>query len=303
LFDPLDSNIDNDQYEEWIYIDNGFELIGTTGIALDDYYTKTETDGLIQVAKTIHYYPNTKNTSSSQIPKGSNVKFVSATGDVINIAQATGTDVANNPEIFMGVAANNIPANQEEPSSEDVVWFGEITGVNLSTFSTGDILYFNTANGGFTTSAPTTNKIIVAAVVKGGNGGVLLVRPKWVSRDIAEVDGLTDALAGKEPANANIQSHISSTSNPHSVTKTQVGLSNVDNTSDLGKPISTATQTALNGKVNKSGDTMTGDLTAPNLNATTSVTTPSVVATSTVKIGAWVLSQNGTSGSLDFVIG
>ena len=32
-----------------------------------------------------------------------------------------------------------------------------------------------------------------------------------------------------EPANANIQSHISSTSNPHSVTKTQVGLGNVDN--------------------------------------------------------------------------
>lgn len=32
------------------------------------------------------------------------------------------------------------------------------------------------------------------------------------------------------------------------LTKSQVGLSNVDNTSDLGKPISTATQTALNGK-------------------------------------------------------
>jgi len=32
-----------------------------------------------------------------------------------------------------------------------------------------------------------------------------------------------------EPKNANIQSHISSTSNPHSVTKTQVGLGNVQN--------------------------------------------------------------------------
>jgi len=32
-------------------------------------------------------------------------------------------------------------------------------------------------------------------------------------------------------------------------TKTDVGLSNVDNTSDLNKPISTATQTALNGKL------------------------------------------------------
>ena len=36
------------------------------------------------------------------------------------------------------------------------------------------------------------------------------------------------------------------TSNPHNVTKSQVGLGNVDNTSDLNKPISTDTQTALN---------------------------------------------------------
>lgn len=42
-----------------------------------------------------------------------------------------------------------------------------------------------------------------------------------------------------------ITAHISNKNNPHTVTKTQVGLSNVDNTSDLNKPISTATQTAL----------------------------------------------------------
>ena len=44
--------------------------------------------------------------------------------------------------------------------------------------------------------------------------------------------------------------HTLLTDNPHQVNKTQVGLSNVDNTSDLSKPISTATQTALNGKAN-----------------------------------------------------
>lgn len=52
-----------------------------------------------------------------------------------------------------------------------------------------------------------------------------------------------------EPKNANIQSHIASTSNPHSVTKSQVGLGNVDNTSDVDKPISTATQSALDDRV------------------------------------------------------
>lgn len=50
-----------------------------------------------------------------------------------------------------------------------------------------------------------------------------------------------------------IDSHIASTSNPHSVTKSQVGLGNVDNTSDLNKPISTATQSALDAKANSLG--------------------------------------------------
>lgn len=57
--------------------------------------------------------------------------------------------------------------------------------------------------------------------------------------------------SGKEPANANIQSHISSISNPHSVTKAQVGLTDADNTSDANKPVSSAQQTALNLKVDK----------------------------------------------------
>lgn len=46
----------------------------------------------------------------------------------------------------------------------------------------------------------------------------------------------------------NLTTHINNKANPHQVTKEQVGLSNVDNTSDANKPISTATQTALNGK-------------------------------------------------------
>ena len=47
-----------------------------------------------------------------------------------------------------------------------------------------------------------------------------------------------------------LTSHTSNTENPHSVTKAQVGLGNVDNTSDANKPISTATQAALNLKAN-----------------------------------------------------
>jgi hypothetical protein len=45
-----------------------------------------------------------------------------------------------------------------------------------------------------------------------------------VINGISDVPGLTSALAGKEPANANIQAHISNTNNPHNVTGAQVGL-------------------------------------------------------------------------------
>jgi len=41
--------------------------------------------------------------------------------------------------------------------------------------------------------------------------------------------------------------------NPHQVSKADVGLGNVDNTSDSGKPVSTATQTALNDKADLIG--------------------------------------------------
>ncbi len=45
------------------------------------------------------------------------------------------------------------------------------------------------------------------------------------------------------------------------ITATMVGLGNVDNTSDANKPVSTATQTALDAKLNLSGGTLTGALT------------------------------------------
>ena len=45
------------------------------------------------------------------------------------------------------------------------------------------------------------------------------------------------------------------------VTKSHVGLGNVDNTSDADKPVSTAAQTALDAKLNLSGGTLTGALT------------------------------------------
>lgn len=47
-----------------------------------------------------------------------------------------------------------------------------------------------------------------------------------------------------------LNSHINNRNNPHQLTKNQIGLNNVDNTSDLNKPLSTATSAALGQKLN-----------------------------------------------------
>lgn len=71
------------------------------------------------------------------------------------------------------------------------------------------------------------------------------------SSDKTKLDGLKDQAGITSDIDAvqtNLETHINNKSNPHEVSKDQVGLGNVDNTSDANKPISNATQTALNGK-------------------------------------------------------
>ncbi len=62
----------------------------------------------------------------------------------------------------------------------------------------------------------------------------------------SQVTGLVDALAATAPLES-----PAFTGTPTGITKTHVGLGNVDNTSDANKPVSTATQTALDGKATK----------------------------------------------------
>lgn len=62
------------------------------------------------------------------------------------------------------------------------------------------------------------------------------------SAEFTRLEGLITAAQG------NINGHSARTDNPHNVTAEQIGLGNCDNTSDANKPISTATQAALDKK-------------------------------------------------------
>ena len=90
---------------------------------------------------------------------------------------------------------------------------------------------------------------------------------RWTGTGYAEISaslalGETASTAYRGDRGKIAYDHSQTTGNPHSTTKADIGLGNVDNTSDLDKPISTATQNALNGKQ----DTLTNPITGTGAN-------------------------------------
>lgn len=80
------------------------------------------------------------------------------------------------------------------------------------------------------------------------------------STEISYLDGVTSSIQNQLNSKAPLESPTF-TGNVSGITKSMVGLSDVDNTSDVNKPVSTAQQTALDLKANLSGATFTGFVT------------------------------------------
>ncbi len=92
------------------------------------------------------------------------------------------------------------------------------------------------------------------------------------SSEIETLDGVTSNI--QTQLNARLESATAAstyapiesptfTGTVSGITKTMVGLSNVDNTADTAKPVSTATQSALDLKADLAGPTFTGTVTLP----------------------------------------
>lgn len=119
--------------------------------------------------------------------------------------------------------------------------------------------------------------------------------PSWgvLTGTLSNQTDLQSALDAKAPTD-----NPTFTGTVAGVTKAHVGLTNVDNTSDANKPVSTAQQTALNLKSNVDSPTFTGTPTAPT--AATSTNTTQVATTEFVQavVAALVNAAPGTLNTL-----
>jgi len=182
------------------------------------------------------------------------VRVSGATGGRLSVALAQG-DVDLNSADTIGLVCETIATNQEG----FIITVGQLLDINTTgslqgeTWVDGDVLYLSpTTPGAITKVKPTglTGHIVVIGYVEYAhaiNGAIYVkVMNGW------ELDELHNVYINA-PSNNDVLAYDNSDTlwKNKALTKSDVGLGMVDNTSDANKPISTATQTALDLKKNK----------------------------------------------------
>ena len=132
--------------------------------------------------------------------------------------------------------------------------------------------------------APLLNPNFTANITVNGD---IFVTGNVDGRDIATDGAKLDGIeAGAE---VNDVDSVNSKTGAVVLVKADIGLGNVDNTSDLNKPVSTATQTALNLKADIASPSFTGDVSTSgdSIRIDTSKTPSSASDTGTTGEIAW----------------
>lgn len=122
-----------------------------------------------------------------------------------------------------------------------------------STYLRGDNTWATPTNTTYTEISEaeiTAGSASTLRTITGRRAGFLKARANHTGTQTASTISDFNTEVSNNTDVASNTSHRNNTSNPHGVTASQVGLGNVDNTSDLNKPISTATQAALDAKAN-----------------------------------------------------
>jgi hypothetical protein len=193
-------------------------------------------------------------------------------GTLIITQDATGGRTLTLPSTankVLGSSSTTTIALSSAPSAKDILNF----------YYDGTNCYWNIGQGyGIAaTIAPTSLTSGVAGTLPVANGGTGSTTQNFVDVTTAQT------VAGNKTF----------TGTTSGITAAMVGLGNVTNTSDANKPVSTATQTALDLKANLASPTFTGTPTAPTATAGTNTTQLATTAFVTAATAA----SAGVSGS------
>ena len=171
---------------------------------------------------------NINTVSSNKVDKVSGKGL--STNDYSSVEQTKLSSVATGAT---KVASSTTNGNIKINGTETPVYTHPGTGTNPHGTTKADVSLGNVPNVDTNSQTPTYTEASTLETISSG---------EYLTIAFGKIKKAINSLIG----------HIANVANPHGVTKSQVGLGSVDNTSDLNKPVSTVQQNALNLKANSS---------------------------------------------------
>lgn len=224
---PNESSRTNDIYDEYIWLveQSKWEFLGNKHVDVDltDYYTKEEVDALIPQVDSY-----TKVESDNKYAVKADVYTKSEVDDLI-VPQVDAYTKQESDSKYATIETVNNKVDKvvgKQLSTEDYTTEEKEKLAELSNYDDTNI----------------TQKL---------NEKVDKITGKGLSTEDYTTSEKTKLGTIEEGAQVNTVTSVAGRTGAVTLTKTDIGLDNVDNTSDDDKPISTATQTALDSKVDK----------------------------------------------------
>ncbi len=256
--------------------------------------------------------PTFTGSVNAPTPTAGNSSTLVATTAFVSDAVTTGVGTVTKASIGLGNVDNTSDANKPVSTAQQTAldlkaniasptFTGTVSGITAAMVGLGNVNNTSDANKPVSTAQQTALDLKANIASPTFTGTVSGITKSMVG--LGNVDNTSDANKPVSTAQqtaldlkANLNGAVFTGTISFSgatvtgLTKTTVGLGNVDNTSDANKPVSTAQQTALNLKVNLAGDTLTGAL-----NYATETSIASAVTTDLSTINSNNVLVTGTS--------